>query len=273
MNITLIAIIIIYTLVVILATALYVKNAVSGNEEAWREKEAAWKSTFNLKQARILTLEQSKKQAEIDYKWAIEALERENKELREQLAEEAEEQESPAPPNPKERLPETEYTNMLRYMDYRKITDETSPQWELQQVCTTSGLMGIRQYKEDIYADDRFYGSNKWYCVALGSAYGCEIGDTWRVTLECGTTINIILAENKDDGSNGESFGDPDTNYDEYPCTNVIEFVVDEDKIPFAVKDKGTFSVLGYYGGLHGKGGNIVKMEYTGRAWKGTDNE
>ncbi len=269
MNITLIAIIVIYTLVVILATALYVKNAVSGNEEAWREKEAAWISTFNLKQARILTLEQSKKQAEIDYKWAIEALEKENKELREQLAEE---QGSPAPTNPKERLPETEYTNMFRYMDYRKINDKTAPQWELQQKCITNNLTGIRCYAVlDSVKEPRFI--EKYLCVALGSAYGGEIGDTWKVTLECGTTINIILAENKDDGSKGESFGDPDANYDGYFCTNVIEFVVDESKIPFAVSDKGTFSVLGYYGGLYGKGGNIVKMEYTGRVWKRGGNE
>lgn len=274
MNITLIVIIVIYTLVVILATALYVRNIVGDKSETeWEEAKTAYETKINLQKARINVLEAAKAEAEKDYNWAISELVKENKALREQLAEEEAEQESPAPLNPKERLPETEYTNMFRYMDYQKITDKTSPQWELQQVCTTSGLMGIRQYKEDLCADNRVYGSINWYCVALGSAYGCEIGDTWKVTLECGTTINIILAENKDDGSNGESFGDPDVNYDGYFCTNVIEFVVDEDKIPFAVKDKGTFSVLGYYGGLHGKGGNIVKMEYTGRVWKRGGNE
>lgn len=155
----------------------------------------------------------------------------------------------------KERLPHGP-TNTLRFMDYRTITDTASLQYKLQQECETSIVEGIR-----IYSD----GEKSYYCVALGSAYGQDIGDTWHVTLECGTEFDIILAECKDDGTT-DYFGDPDENYDGQDCMNVIEFVVDEDKIPLAAMTKGTFTVL--YGGLCGTGGNIVKMEYTGKVWE-----
>ncbi len=156
---------------------------------------------------------------------------------------------------PKERLPDCNYTNTFRYMDYQKITDKSSNQYRLQTECYTS-CEGIR-----IYNGDRLY-----LCVALGSAYGQNIGDTWHVTLKCGTEFDIILADCKGDDNDG--FGHSDVNYDGYNCINVIEFVVDEEEIPSAVKSTGTFSVFGYFGGLYGDGGNVVKMEYTGGVWR-----
>lgn len=157
----------------------------------------------------------------------------------------------------KERIPYG-YTNMLRYMDYRKLNVVTSDQYRLQQECETGILEGIRIYND---------GENDYYCAAMGSAYGRDIGDTWHVTLECGTEFDIILADYKDDGRE-ETFGHSDINYDKKSCINVIEFIVDMDKIPSAVASAGTFTVLGYYGGLSGDGGNICKIEYTGRAFE-----
>ena len=157
----------------------------------------------------------------------------------------------------KERLPYG-MTNSLRYMDYRELDIVTSDQYRLQQECDTGVMEGIR-----IYSD----GENDYYCVAMGSAYGRCIGDTWHVTLVCGTEFDVILADFKDNGVS-DYFGHPDTNYDNQPCTNIIEFVVDKDKIPSAVKSAGSFTVLGYYGGKHGDGGNIKKIEYTGRVWE-----
>lgn len=157
----------------------------------------------------------------------------------------------------KERIPYG-MTNTLRFMDYKKITDSKSVQYKLQDECDTDVDSGIRVY----YANETDY-----YCTALGSAYGREIGDTWHVTLNCGTEFNIILADFKDDGTT-DYFGQPDKNYDGDPCINVIEFVVDEDYMPSSVKTAGTYTVFGILGGLYGDGGNIVKMEYTGRIWK-----
>ncbi len=151
----------------------------------------------------------------------------------------------------KERIPYG-MTNTIRFIDYRKITDTASWQYKLQQECRTE--QGIRYY-------------DKYICVALGSAYGREIGDTWHVTLECGTEFDVIYAEYKDDGKT-DFFGHPDHNYDEQDCINILEFVVDEQQMSVVAKQAGTYTALGYYGGLYGNGGNVAKMEYTGRVWE-----
>jgi hypothetical protein len=157
----------------------------------------------------------------------------------------------------KERLPYG-MTNTLRFMDYRKITDKNSIQYRLQEDCDTDVDSGIRVF----YANGTDY-----YCAALGSAYGRDIGDTWHVTLACGAEFDIILADFKDDGAT-DYFGQPDKNYDGDPCTSVIEFVTDEDYMPSSVLSAGTYTVFGSLGGLHGKGGNIIEMKYLGRVWE-----
>lgn len=155
----------------------------------------------------------------------------------------------------KERLPEGP-TNMFCYMDYKKLKNQTANQYWLQQECATNDL-GIRVYElNDI----------SYFCAALGSAYGQDIGDTWRVTLNNGTSFAIILADCKGNDA-GNKFGHETINYDKQDCLNVIEFVVDPDEMPENVKDAGTFSRLDIFGGLKGSGGNIAKMEYIGRVW------
>ena len=151
----------------------------------------------------------------------------------------------------KERLPEGP-TNMFCYMDYRKLQNQTTNQYWLQQECSTNTL-GIRTYKG-------------YFCVAMGSAYGQDIGDTWRVTLKNGRFFNVILADCKGDDA-GNMFGHECKNYDGEDCINLIEFVVDEEKMDEGVKKAGTFGALDIFGGLHGSGGNIESIEYTGRIW------
>lgn len=158
----------------------------------------------------------------------------------------------------KERIPYG-MTNTIRFMDYTEINNTASWQYKLQQECKTDDKTGIR-----IYADKNGKG---YYCTALGSAYGRDIGDTWHVTLACGTEFNIIYAEYKDDGST-DYFGHPDTNKDKQDCINILEFVVDVNEIPSAAMSEGTFTAWGAFGGLHGNGGNVAKMEYTGRVWE-----
>ena len=157
----------------------------------------------------------------------------------------------------KERLPYG-MTNTLRFMDYKEITDKNSIQYRLQEDCDTDVDSGIRVY---------YVNGTDYYCAALGSAYGRDIGDTWHVTLACGTEFDIILADFKDDGTT-DYFGHPDKNYDGEQCTNVIEFITDEDYAPSSAQAAGTYTVFGILGGLHGKGGNIEKMTYTGRVWE-----
>lgn len=157
----------------------------------------------------------------------------------------------------KERLPYG-MTNTLRFMDYKKITDKNSVQYRLQEDCDTDVDSGIRVY---------YINGKDYYCAALGSAYGRDIGDTWHVTLACGTEFDIILADFKDDGTT-DYFGQSDKNYDGDPCTSVIEFVTDEDYMPSSALSAGTYTVFGSLGGLHGKGGNIIEMKYLGRVWE-----
>ncbi len=157
----------------------------------------------------------------------------------------------------KEQLP-SKATNTLRYMDYNKIKDKSTPQYWLQQECETGVTTGIRLYtdcNEEVY-----------YCAALGKAYGQTIGDAWHVTLQNGENFNIILGECK--GNDAGYFGHDDENYDGIKCVNVVEFVVDEAKIPFEAADKGTFTALDSFGGLYGDGGNIKSMKYLGRVWE-----
>lgn len=208
-------------------------------------------------------LSETKRNAETRIKildFQIQAYKSTNQELIRRLSEKEPEEEEEPVENSKERLPEGP-TNMFMGMSYRKITDKASDQYALQQECITSKWSGIRVYHDD---DGEYY-----YCVALGTAYGIDIGDTWKVTLRNGSEFNVILAEYKHDITDPDpnDFGDPCKNYDGEDCTNVIEFVFDEDYVPREVIRAGTFSQLEQFGGLHGDGGNIVSMEYTGRVW------
>ncbi len=159
----------------------------------------------------------------------------------------------------KERLPKG-HTNMFMGMPFRKITDKSSDQYALQQECSTHVFSGIRIFEKE----------GCYFCVALGTAYGTDIGDTWKVTLRNGSEFKIILAEYKHDITDPDpmDFGDPCHNYDEQDCTNVLEFIYAENIIPDCVLQAGTFTELDFFGGKYGDGGDILKMEYTGRKWE-----
>lgn len=76
-----------------------------------------------------------------------------------------------------------EYSGMKSFMDYRKITDTTSPQYKLQQYAYT-GNYGIREI------DGR-------YCVAVGHLITTEIGTYLDLILENGTVIPCVLSDQK----------------------------------------------------------------------------
>lgn len=149
-----------------------------------------------------------------------------------------------------------ETTNMLCWMDYRKITNTTSMQYKIQEECVTDIAYGRRSY----YYEPLGGGI---HTVAMGSKYGRNLGDIFKVTLANDAWFYVMLAEFKDDGVTDPSYpGHPCKNYDGEDCTNVIEFIVDENCIPKDVKSTGTFTALEEFGGLHGSGGNIKTIEY-----------
>lgn len=123
------------------------------------------------------------------------------------------------------------------YMDYRCITDTSSPQWELQQGAWTDEN-GLRK------VGDR-------YCVALGSAFGSTIGTEYTIELETGEMLRCVLADQK---------ADQDTNAEHTADMNgaVIEFVVDTPCLPSEVRSMGDIS---YINGLKGKVSKIYRDE------------
>lgn len=109
------------------------------------------------------------------------------------------------------------------YEDYRCITDTSSPQYELQQEAWTDEE-GLRR------VDD-------YYCVALGSAYGSDIGTKYIVTMSTGQTLPVILADQK---------ADRDTVQGHTRDRNgaVIEFLVESETLPEAVRHAGDVSAI-----------------------------
>lgn len=167
----------------------------------------------------------------------------------------------------KERLPENIETNSFFCEDFRRLNVLGTPIYRLQQECYTEEVTGLRYYLSDGVC---------YYCVALGNAYGIDIGDTWIVTLANGESFGIIYADYKhsieeidpfDFGDQFDINGNQLYNYDGEPVMNVLEFVYDEQTAPKAMILAGTMSYFDRFGGLYGDGGNIVRMKYLERKW------
>ena len=127
------------------------------------------------------------------------------------------------------------YGSYKCYMDYRTITDTSSPQWQLQQRSHTD-QNGLRK------VNDR-------YCVALGSAFGTKIGAKYVIELETGAQFRCILADQK---------ADKDTNAQHTADMNgaVVEFIIDSQYLPDRVKTMGDVSCID---GMEGKIKRIYK--------------
>ena len=171
----------------------------------------------------------------------------------------------------KERLPEGVATN--RYDCEGYTFPAGTHQWFLQGRCETDRETGIRIFTRD---------NVRYRCVAMGTAYGIDIGDAWEVTLNNGYSFPIVLADYQHDISFidpndfGERFAYDDNgnivdvlrNYDGEECVHVLEFIADLGAIPQAAKDAGGMHGLTIFGGKYGDGGNIAKIKYLGRVWE-----
>lgn len=97
------------------------------------------------------------------------------------------------------------------YMDYRKVTDKTSPQYSFLQACEDSAC-GI------MLSDGR-------YCIALGSYYATEIGTRVDLVMENSSIVPCVVADCKNndhtDASNQQHLVDK----------SVVEFVVNTDNL------------------------------------------
>ena len=134
-------------------------------------------------------------------------------------------------------LPEEADGKFKTYMDYRKITDKTSKQWELQEQAWTEGR-GFRKIGEH-------------FLVAVGTFYADEVGKELLIEFEDGQQIKAIVGDIKQDRHT-----DSTNRY--VPINgNIVEFIVDVEKLDPEVIRRGDVSWLG----LNGKIKSIREVE------------
>lgn len=134
-------------------------------------------------------------------------------------------------------LPEEADGKFKTYMDYRRITDKTSKQWELQQRAWTEER-GFRKIGEH-------------FLVAVGTFYADEVGKELLIEFEDEQQIKAIVGDIKQD-----KHTDPTNRY--VPVNgNIVEFIVDVEKLDPEVIRRGDVSLLG----LNGKITSIWEVE------------
>lgn len=145
-------------------------------------------------------------------------------------------------------------TNVKTYTDYHCYNIDGSAQKYIQENATTEEH-GIRMF-------------DGYYCVALGSAYG-EVGDVFIVELSTTMQLAVIMADEKADCDT-----DPTNRY--HPCPNycgedracVVEFIVDEDKIPEDVSIYGSFDYCELFHGNIRRITFVKHHEDAGISWE-----
>lgn len=114
------------------------------------------------------------------------------------------------------------YAENKTWMPYTAITSKSSKQYKLQQKAHT-GKYGIRM------VNDR-------YCVALGSYFGCEIGQYFDLVLANGTVIPCVMSDQKaDKHTDSANIITADTN-----CLS--EFIVSKNNLNSDAKRDGDIS-------------------------------
>lgn len=152
-----------------------------------------------------------------------------------------------------------EDTNVHFYMDWNMITNKSSNQWQLQH----SGFVstdenGIR-YTQDTNGE-------KYYLVALAERYGTEIGSVYEVTLDNGSVFRVMLGDCKSNKDTPNGYGKDCYNFiTQQTAINVLEFIVEEDKLPEKVTQWGSLTAVDTFNG------NLEEIEYLGRAWYPAD--
>lgn len=133
-------------------------------------------------------------------------------------------------------------TSAKTYMDYRKITNESSKQWEIIH----SELM--------VCADGMLRDKYGRIAVALGSYFG-DVGSTWRFYLDDNGVIKSI------DVIKTDAKADIDTeknNIVGIPAGDVIEFVIDSNA--FQIWENG-YAVGGNFNNIEEYRGDVIGWE------------
>ena len=131
------------------------------------------------------------------------------------------------------------------YMDYRKITNTNSKQYQY-----------IHNSGEIYVSEDGFLRTTDgldYIGVALGSYFG-DIGDRFIFTLDTGIELRVVKVEAKADIHTDEN------NYQHAIDGSIIEFVVDPDKMDYAIHQNG-YIYSGNFNNNEWLKGNIIKIE------------
>ena len=116
------------------------------------------------------------------------------------------------------------------YMDYRAITRKDSPQYQLQKLAWTDAD-GFRRYEQ-------------YYLIAMGTAYTNTIGETFDITLSTGKTIACMVGDVKDN-----QHTDRTNRY--IPINgNIVEFIIDSNRMDPGILSCGDISSLGFQGAV-----------------------
>lgn len=142
-------------------------------------------------------------------------------------------------------LPTNANGEFKTYMDYRTITNKSSKQWHLQQLATTN--------------ENGFRVFNDKYLIAVGSYYSKEVGKEFRITLSDGITFNAIVGDLKMDKHT-------DSNNQYVPMNgNIIEFIVDIDKLDPLTARLGDVSNSGLKGKIVSIEEEVIQIEEANR--------
>lgn len=133
-------------------------------------------------------------------------------------------------------------TSMKSYMSYKKITNKSSKQYELQQ-------------RNDVYTDSEgFRKIGDRYIIAIGTYYSETIGDCIRVELSEGGIFEAIVGDIKDNRHTDNK------NQKHKVDGSVIEFIVDTKNMDNLCKKMGNMS----YATNANLMGDIVSIEILG---------
>lgn len=134
------------------------------------------------------------------------------------------------------------------YMDYRTITDKTSPQYNFIQAwgwCDENGFMRATGERDLGITDD-------YYMIALGSYYGTEIGTKYKITTDMGNVFYGVLCDQKDNAHTNSTH--------QYSYNNdVVEVIVDTRCLRSDVKRMGSANV---YMPLNGSIAKIERIDF-----------
>lgn len=130
-------------------------------------------------------------------------------------------------------VPTNVNTSFKAYMDYRTIKDKNSQQYYLQELAYTD--------------EEGFRRIDEYYLIAVGTFYSENCGSILEIGFSDGKVITAIVGDIKQDVHTNET-----NQYSEVvgDLVNIVEFIVDTEKIPEKTLYMGDCSYSGMNGAV-----------------------